>query len=158
MDLRAILVIAGFLALLGAFIGGYLKGGADTAARWEAATERLKADAATTLAAETAKAAAKDAENAELANRLDQAHAKAEADAYATATDFARKLREARRGASSRCPTAVAAVDPGVGAGVAPGGDGGLGQPDPGDRLRAKVKKLQAFSVTCNAWAKEVGR
>lgn len=158
MDPRAILVIAGFLAVLGAFIGGYLKGGADTAARWEAATERLKADAATTLAAETAKAAAKDAENAELANRLDLANAKAEADAYATATDFARRLREARRGANGRCPTAVAAVDPGVGAGVTESRDDGPGGADPAVHLRDAALELQRYAVACHSWAKEVGR
>lgn len=152
------LIIALLLALGGSFVGGYLKGGADTGARWEAATERLKAEASQTLAEETAKAAAKDAENAELANKLDVEHAKAVQDALATRDDFSRRLLVARRGARCSGPAAPPAADPGVGAGPAPERNDGSGGPDPGLILRDAALELQRYAVACHGWAVEVGR
>ena len=154
------LILVAVLALGGAFIGGYLKGGADTGARWEAATERLKAEAAATLAVETAKAAAADARNAELARTIEETHAQAVKDAASRGADFDRRLRLAASRVGRCGPAAAAAIDPGRGSDPAGRGDPGLGgvSPEAIRAVRDYGLELQRYAVACHSWALEVGR
>lgn len=153
------LLLATLLALLGSFVAGDLYRGRQDKIAYDGAVAGLQRDAATTLAAETAKAAAADAHNAELSNQLDSAHAQALADIDATRDDFARRLRIAAASRVGRCgPAAAEAANPSLGAPVAVGSDGGPGAANPGLGLRAAVRALQEYSKTCNAWALDVGR
>jgi len=122
------------------------------------AVAEQKTEAAQLLATATAASAAIDAARAEFANKLDTEHALSAANDAARRADFDKRLREARRGASNRCPTAVAAVDPGERAGVAESGDDGSGNIDPASHLRDAALELQRYAVSCHSWATQVGR
>ena len=159
-------IIVGFLlALMGAATGGYLKGGADTAARWEAATERLKAEAAQTLADETAKAAAVNARLDQLANELDKAHLDEIEKINAVRSDAAKRLTGSLRQlaqcrADGRGPVPSAADAASVPEGSTPGGDGGLPE-RVGERLErigTGANKLALMVRECVAWSASVGR
>lgn len=117
-----------------------------------------KIEAANVLAAETAKAAAADARNAELANKLDQTYAQALKDAADSRDDFARRLRLARRGARCDSPTAPETPDPGISPHTSPGSDGGSGESDLALYLRDAALELQRYAIACHSWANQVGR
>lgn len=126
---------------------------------YEAVLVKERADAAKAASDFAAKSAAQDAHIAELSRNLEADHAKAIADAAATADDFARRLRTAVSAARRGC-LPPAAANPGVPAQPAAGGDGGRGDPAvaSGVRLRDVVLRLQADVKLCYAWAHEVGR
>lgn len=150
------------LAALGAAVAllaaGAWTGHTWTERRWEAAVARQEAEAARMEAASIERNRAKEAQDAENARRIDESHAAELASIRATADDFAERLRIARRGARCPSPGATQADNPGVSAEPAGSSDNGSGQPDPGNRLRAAVKELQAYAVACHSWSLEVGR
>jgi len=122
------------------------------------AVAEQKIEAANILAAETTKAAAADARNAELANKLDIAHAQAIRDAADSRDDFARRLLIARRGARCSGPAATETPHPGIGSDTPPGSDGGSGSADLALHLRDAALELQRYAIACHSWATQVGR
>ncbi len=159
------LALAGLLALLGAFVGGDLYRGRQDKITYDGAIAGLQRDAAATLAAANARAAAQDQANAETARNLEERHAHelemvnaARGDAAQRLTVSLRKLAQCGSGG----PGPVPAPAPGasVPAGGSPGGDGGL--PDrAGERLAelgTGANKLAATVRGCVEWARSVGR
>lgn len=159
------LILAVLLALGGVYAGGSLSGHRAERLAWEAATERLKAEAAATLADANARAAAKDQANAETARNLEERHAHelemvnaARGDAAQRLTVSLRRLAQCGSGGPGAVP--LAADGAGVPAGGSPGGPDGL--PDRvGSRiaeLGSGANKLAATVRGCVEWAKSVGR
>ena len=151
-------ILAAFLAILGAYVGGNLHGHRAERVTWEAATERLKAEQAQTLADETAKAVLATQRMDELAREKDAEDEKRRIADAAGRDDFERRLREARRRAGRCSAPTPASVNPGESAGAAPERDDGPGSPDPGLALRDAALELQRYAVACHGWALQVGR
>lgn len=151
------------IGALAALSGSYLAGRSHANARWEAATARIQAEAATTLAQETARV--REAENRAqaLTREIEETHAQNTADDAARGADFdrrlAERLRDAERRARSRCPSPGQAADPSAAADAAGSRGAGLGGIDPA-RVRAirdAGLELQRYAKACHAWAAEVG-
>lgn len=159
------LILGVVLALGGAALAGYTYGTKHEARAWEAATAKLQAEAAQTLATANAAAAAKDQSNAELARNLDEKHAK-ELEAINAARDSAgkrladsvRNLTRCRSSGPGELP--VAASDPGIVADDATGGDAGLSAQIGASLagIGADANKLAATVRQCVEWANQVGR
>jgi hypothetical protein len=156
-------VLGLLLGFLGAVTGAFFYGQHIEALSWEASTAALKLEAQIALDEANAKAAAKDAENAALALKMDAEHEKAVATINATAADFDRRLAirlraGCRAGSAGELPRTTAA--PGQPETVAAGSDDGFGGVDPEavQTLRTTVLKLQADVKQCWAWAATVGR
>jgi hypothetical protein len=99
-------------------------------------------------------------EKTDLAMKVDETHAKAKADADATADEFDRKLRDAkRRACSGRAPSGQA-PNPGISPDTAGSGDSGPRTDDPrvGRKLRDYALDLQRYAKACHEWAWGVGR
>lgn len=163
MPFSPYLAVAAVLALLGAFVAGNLHGHRAEKTVWEAATARLQAEAATTLAAETQRV--REAENRAqaLTRTIEETHAVTAAADAARGADFDRRLaervRDAERRARSRCPVPGQAADPAAAEGTASGGDAGLGGISV-ERVRAirdAGLELQRYAVACYEWARSVG-
>ena len=158
------LAAAAVLALLGAFVAGNLHGHRAEKTAWEAATARIQAEAATTLAAETERV--REAENRAqaLTRTIEETHAFTAAADAARGADFDRRLTERVRAAERRarrnCPVPGQAADPASAEGVAAGGDDGLGVVSV-ERVRAirdAGLELQRYAVACFTWAQQVGQ
>lgn len=162
------LIIASLVGALALAVGGFVEGRHYESLTWAKALSEQKLDAAAKLTAAVNANAAADAKNSELANRLDQEHANAIADAAASRDNFtaeltrriAERVRETERRVRGSCPTTAEAPHPGVRADVANGGDRGPVGPDiaAGQRLRDYALELQTYAVACHSWAIEVGR
>lgn len=151
-------LLAAFGGAVGLLAVGAWIGHTWTERRWVAAVEAQKAEAAKVLAEAIERNRLKEAADAENARRIDESHAADLAAARASADDFAERLRIARRGARCPSPGSAQAANTGVSAEPAGSSDSRPGQPDPGNRLRAAVKELQAYAVACHNWSLEVGR
>lgn len=152
-----VLLAAGGL-WIASILGGYFYGTHHEALSWRAVIAEQQATAARTLNTATEAARQKETADADHAREIDAQHAEALRAVADSRDAFADKLRIAR---SRQCgPSAPAGqtTDSGSGAIVAPRGDGGPGQPDPGNRLREAVKVLQAYSVAAHEFALTCGR
>jgi len=164
MPFSPFLALAAVLALLGAFVAGNLHGHRAEKTVWEAATARLQAEAATTLAAETERVRAAENRAQALTRTIEETHAVTAAADAARRDTFDRlltqRVRDAERRARSRCPVPGQAADPAAAEGSAPGGDAGLGGVSV-ERVRAirdAGLELQRYAVACFTWARQVGQ
>lgn len=152
------LILAAVIAFLGAYMGGNLHGHRAERIVWEKALAEQKAEAGKVLANALQRVRDKENQDAETARRIDETHAHELAVANAGLADFERRLRETRRRASCGNTPATPAVNPGISADIAPGGDDGSRTNDPASSLREAALDLQRYALACHSWAKGVGR
>ncbi len=157
--------ILGALAFLwlGSVVGAALWYGGVRDDHWAAATERLKAEAATILAQAQKAAADKEAAAATLADKVETDHVEAEkrlAADYAARLDGKRLRDQAGRGAS--CPNPASPASNAAGDSPQPAATGGceLSQQasDGLKRIALEADAFRLYGLACHDWAMSLGR